>query len=147
MAGEKHKITPAAYLFLIKDNKIFLCRRQNTGFKDGQYSLISGHFEKGESPRMAMKREAKEEAGLEIEINDLKLVHIMSRGLKVSENERVDFFFELKNWKGELRNTEPDKCDDMRWFPINNLPKNTVDYVRHFIECYKKEKFYSEFGW
>jgi 8-oxo-dGTP diphosphatase len=144
---ERHKIVPAVYLFLIKDGQTLLCRRCNTGFCDGQYSLISGHFELGESARVAMQREAKEEAGMNINIEDLKLVHVVSRGLKNSDNERIDLFFTLKEWSSEPKNMEPDKCDDMRWFPLNNLPENTADLIKQFIECYQKGEIYSEFGW
>lgn len=28
-----------------------------------------------------------------------------------------------------------------------SLPENTIPYIRHAIECYQKNIFYSEFGW
>jgi 8-oxo-dGTP pyrophosphatase MutT (NUDIX family) len=146
---ERHKITPSVYLFLIKDKQVLLCRRCNTGFCDGQYGLIAGHFEPGESAKVTMQREAKEEAGMEINVNDLELIHVMSRGTnyKNADSERIDLFFTLKKWTKEPTNTEPDKCDDMRWFPLHNLPENMVSYVKKFIECYQKGENYSEFGW
>ncbi len=149
MAQDRHKIIPAVYLVLIKDNKTLLCRRCNTGFCDGEYSLISGHFEAGESARMAMQREAKEEAGMDIDLDDLEMVQVMSRGQNYLDynNERVDFFFTLKKWEKDPENTEPEKCDDMQWFSLDNLPENTADFIRHFIECYRKGEVYSEFGW
>jgi hypothetical protein len=42
---------------------------------------------------------------------------------------------------------EPHKCDDLRWFELDNLPENTVLYIRQAIDCISKNIFYSEFGW
>ena len=46
MAKERNKIIPASYAVLIKDNKVLLVRRFNTGYEDGKYSLPAGHVEK-----------------------------------------------------------------------------------------------------
>ena len=40
MAKERHKIVPASYLVLIKDSKILLSRRVNTGYEDGKYPML-----------------------------------------------------------------------------------------------------------
>ena len=55
---------PAAYLVLIKEKKILLLRRFNTGYEDGNYSFIAGHVEKSESFTACIIREAKEEANI-----------------------------------------------------------------------------------
>jgi hypothetical protein len=41
---------------------------------------------------------------------------------------------------------EINKCSDLSWFDINNLPKNMLDCVRAAIENIKNKIFYSEFG-
>jgi hypothetical protein len=41
---------------------------------------------------------------------------------------------------------ESDKCDDLSWFAIDDLPKNTISYIRQVIECIKNKINYSEFG-
>ncbi len=144
---DRFKLIPAAYLFLIKDNKILLQRRKNTGFEDGNYGLVSGHLDGDETVYQAMVREVKEEAGIDLKVNDLKVVHVMHRGGRGRDNERIDFFITTKGWKGEVKNTEPDKCNDLRWFEINNLPENAIDFIKQAIECIQKNIFYSEFGW
>jgi 8-oxo-dGTP diphosphatase len=40
---------PASYLILFRDGKILLLKRANTGYEDGNYSVIAGHVEPGEN--------------------------------------------------------------------------------------------------
>lgn len=42
---ERHKILTAVYAVIIKDNKILLSLRNNSGFMDNWYSLVAGHVE------------------------------------------------------------------------------------------------------
>jgi 8-oxo-dGTP diphosphatase len=50
-------------------------------------------------------------------------------------------------YEGEIENHEPHKCDDLRWFPIDALPENTIDYIRVAITAFQNKEFYSQFGW
>ncbi len=139
---ERFKLISAVHLFLIKDNKILLLRRANTGYEDGNYSVPAGHLDGNEKATDAMNREALEEAG--ITPVDLRVVHIMHRK---SKDERIDFFLTAKDWTGDLHIAEPEKCDDLSWFPIDNLPPNIIPYVKSAIENYQNKIMYSEFGW
>ncbi len=144
----KHGLIPASYLFLLKDNKILLLRRYNTGYEDGNYSLIAGHVEPNETFTQAMIREAKEEAGIILTNKDLEVTYIMQRNSKTNKNdERIDVFFVAQNWQGELKNMEPNKCDDLTWFEINNLPQNIIPYIKEAIEKSLDNISFSEFGY
>jgi len=148
MSQERHKIVPASYLVLIKNGKILLQRRFNTGYEDGKYSMVAGHVDKGETFTQCLIREVKEEAGIMLSSDDLKVVHVMHRNSGTEENnERVDVFFVAENWDGEIENKEPNKCDDLSWFDLNNLPENIIPYVKQAIDCIKDKIFYSEHGW
>ena len=139
---ERFRLLVAVYLFLIKDDKILLLRRYNTGWNDGNYSLPAGHIDEGETASNAMVREAQEEIGVLIQAKDLDMVHVMHRA-----KERIEFFFVAKNWQGEPVNTEPDKCDDVRWFPLDNIPSNLIPSVKAALEKYQAGETFSEFGW
>jgi len=145
MTKERHKLIPTVYLVLIKNDKILLLRRFNTGFMDGYYSFPAGHIEPKETLRQAMVREAKEEIGIEIDKEDLRLVHIIHR--KESNEERINFFFTTEKYKGEPKIREPHKCDNLNWFNLNNLPDNVIPYIRQSIENISQRKIYSEYGW
>lgn len=141
---ERFKLIPAAHLFLIKDNKILLLRRANTGYEDGNYSVPAGHLDGNETVTQAMAREAFEEAGVIINPKDFTVMHVMHRQ---SKEERIDFFLTTSEWKGEPEIKETDKCDDLSWFTLDSLPENVIPYVRFAIENYKNNVLYSEFGW
>ena len=119
------------HLFFFRENQILLLRRFNTGFRDGEYSVPAGHLDGGETVMHAGIREGKEEVGIDLDENDMTFSTVMHR---IEDDERVDFFFQVHKWDGEPFNAEPDKCDDLRWVDINQLPENTVPYVRQAIK-------------
>lgn len=133
------------YLFLVEDNKILLQRRFQTGFMDGFYGVPSGHLDGDETAREGCAREIKEEIGIEIKPQDLEVVHVTHR--KEKNDERIDFFMTAKQYAGKITNCEPHKCDDLSWFNVDDLPENTVEYVKRAIENYRDGISYSEFGY
>ena len=141
----RHRVVPASYLVLMKENKILLLRRFNTGYEDGKYSMVAGHLDGKESFIQAIIREAKEEANIIIKPDDLEVVHSMNRNAG-TDNERIDVFIQAKKWGGDIKLMEPNKCDEMKWFNLDSLPENTIPYIRHVIECIKNRIHYSEYG-
>jgi ADP-ribose pyrophosphatase YjhB (NUDIX family) len=142
--AEHIKLLAAVHLFLIKDKHILLLRRYNTGYEDGNYSVIAGHLDGKEHVYDVMIREAKEEAGITIAIENLEIIQVMHR--KAME-ERIDYFFFCNKWEGEIKNMEPEKCDELSWYSLEDLPKNTIEYINAAIENYKREIKFSIFGW
>jgi 8-oxo-dGTP diphosphatase len=156
MPTERFKLVPTSHLILVRDGRILLLRRFNTGYEDGNYSVVAGHLDGNETFIRAMAREAMEEAGIRVRPEDMEVVHVMHRkspqppaaaaeGCRFEE--RIDFFIRALRWEGEPRNLEPHKCDDLRWFPLDGLPQNTIPYVRQAIGCFRKGILYSEHGW
>ena len=144
LPSERFKLILSVYIILIKDGKTLLLRRANTGFEDGNYGLVSGHADGNETARNAVCREAFEESGLELKPAEVRFVHLMHR---IGADERVDVFFTADKWPSTPFNKEPDKCDDLSWFPLDNLPSNTIPYIRQALKCYQNKVHYSEYGW
>jgi len=146
----RHRIVPAAYLVLVKNNKVLMLRRFNTGYHDGYYGLVAGHKESEETFEKCLIREANEEANIRLSPKNLEIIHIMSR-YAIPNNfelrDRIDVFIKTTKWKGEIKNLEPNKCDNLKWFPVDKLPKNTIPFIKHALNCIRKNIFYSEFGW
>jgi 8-oxo-dGTP diphosphatase len=148
MTTQRHKNIPAAYLTMIKDNQILLLRRFNTGYEDGKYSMVAGHVDPGEHFTKCIIREAKEEAGIIIKDDQLKVAHVMHRNADAGQdNARVDVFFIAETWEGEITNKEPHKCDDLSWFDMDELPENVIPYIKQAIDRIRNGENYSEHGW
>lgn len=115
---------------------------------DGQYSLVAGHVDPGETFTQCVIREAKEEAGINVKEQDLKVVHVMHRdsGQPVN-NYRIDVFFIAESWQGKITNMEQHKCDDLSWHNIDHIPENTIPYIKTVIDNIRKKVFYDEHGW
>ena len=131
-------------LIALREGLVLLSMRANTGFEDGNYGLVSGHIEGDEATRAAMVREAREEAGIQIDPAHLRLVHTMHR--RSPDREYIDLFFEASSWLGEPDNREPGKCDELAWFQPDDLPANTIEYVREAIVRSRAGASFSEFG-
>ena len=144
MPIEKFRLLVAVHLFLIRNAHILLLRRYNTGYADGQYSVIAGHLDGDEEIKAAMIREAKEEAGISISPQALQIVGVMHRK---ADDERIDFFLSAKSWHGEIVNAEPHKCDELAWYALDALPGNVVPYVRKAINNYQQGSWFDSFGW
>ena len=134
----------AVHLLLVEDDRVLMLRRYNTGYEDGNYSVVAGHIDGGEDLKAAMVREVREEAGIEISQSDLEVVGVIHfKG----DAEYIHFFLKASEWSGEVTNMEPDKCDELRWFGISDLPDNTTPYVRLGIENYRSGIWFGSLGW
>lgn len=141
---ERNKAVPAVWLILIKNEKILLMKRQNTGYRDGDYNLPAGHIEPGELPKEAMIREAEEELGIRLSKKDLEFVHVSYRPKHDETGDRVDFFFLAEEWLGEVRNAEPHKCSEILWIDPQQLPQNMPAHVKKILNCLSADEIYTE---
>ena len=142
----KDMVRAAVYLVFERGDKVLLSHRINSGYHDGEYGLPTGHINEGEPASGAAIRKAREEVGVDLRLNDLRLVHVMHRS---SNNptipDYIDFYFLAMNFAGEARNYVPDQCDELKWVKWNALPMNTVPEVRRALELIEQDEIYSEF--
>ncbi|MBA4602348.1 NUDIX hydrolase [Thermoactinomyces mirandus] len=144
MSKDRFTAPVTIHLFFIREDQILLLRRYNTGYEDGNYSVVAGHLDGGETVKQAAVREAKEETGVSLREDDVKIVGVMHRK---TGDERIDFFAAVKNWEGEIQNREPHKCNDLRFFSLDNLPANMIPYIVRAIHNYRKGRWFDSFGW
>ncbi len=148
--SKRHRLIPAAFLILEKgkgkSRKILLSRRFNTGHEDGNYSLPSGHVELCESYTETIIREAKEEIGVKVLKKDLKFAQASQTYFDSTDltDTYINIYFLCNKWKGEIKNMEPNKCDELRWVDISNLPKNTIKYVKVVLKNILENNYFSE---
>ena len=141
--GERFQAPLAVHVFLREEERVMLLRRYNTGYEDGNYSVIAGHLDGGESVVAAAIREAEEEAGIRIRPEDVRVVGIMHRR---EDDERVDFFVEVRQWEGMPVNQEPHKCDELAWYAVDRLPANVIPYVRRALDNARNGIYFDTYG-
>lgn len=118
---------------IIKNNKILLQKRQNTGYCDGMYCLPGGHVESGETQIDALIRELNEELNLyEISSSNFDVFKIIERTSTNKNLHYIDFIF--KNIRPidfeQIINNEPTKCEKLEWFELDELPCDMIPYQR-----------------
>jgi len=147
---ERFKVVPAVYVIFQRDGKVLLLKRANTGYMDGLYSLPAGHVDGDEPAVLAAVREAQEEVAVTLTRDSLRLVHVMHRQADISDrdgkHERIDLFFEVTDWPGKPTNNEPNKCSELRWTAIADLPDNMVPEVKVVLEKVAAGEVYSDYN-
>jgi 8-oxo-dGTP diphosphatase len=133
-------------LILVRDGEVLLAQRDGTGYADGDWNLPSGKLELGEDLVAAIIREAREEIGVEVERDDLEMVTSVHY-LNPEGDARVGFFFRARSWRGEPYNAEPHKCSQIAWFPMDELPGNTVPYTHAGVELFRRGEPFGLQGW
>jgi 8-oxo-dGTP diphosphatase len=145
MKPDRFRAVVAVHLLLLRGDEVLLLRRANTGYEDGNYSVVAGHLDGNETASQAMVREAAEEAGIQVAQADLRFVHIMHRKEAAEAEERIDLFFSATRWEGEPEIGEPEKCGELCWASLDALPANMVPYVRLALEQSRRDRVYTEF--
>ena len=146
MSKNRFKVYASVHILFIKEGEILLLRRKNIT-SDGLYSVIAGHLDGGETATQASIREAKEEIGVDVKPEDVKITTVCHSYSRHNEREFVQFYAVCNNWSGQIINNEPDKCNEVKFFPINKLPENIVPYVKEGIEKTLAGVCYYEHGW
>jgi 8-oxo-dGTP pyrophosphatase MutT (NUDIX family) len=126
-------LVPASYVALLRPGatglEVLLMLRAGTGYMDGFWATVAGHVETGESCQQAAARELLEEVGVRVHEDDLEpLTTIHRTGSAAPVEQRVDFFFACRRWRGDPLLVEPDKAADLGWFPLSRLPEPVVPH-------------------
>lgn len=132
-------------LLLRKEEEILLAMKKR-GFGAGKYNGVGGKLEEGETPEMAMIREAKEEINvIPTKYEKVGIVEF----LEYVKGELVNLRFHLYSaveWEGN-----PSESEEMKpiWFSIHEIPYENMfpddKYWMPFILERKKIKAFFEF--
>ncbi|MDD5182495.1 MAG: NUDIX domain-containing protein [Candidatus Nanoarchaeia archaeon] len=121
-------------VLVVKDGKVLMQKRKGAAGA-GTWALPGGHLELKESFFDCAKREIMEEHG--VEIRPLKVVSVNNNIGYGRHSVTVGVLAEIT--KGVPKIMEPDKCEEIKWFDINKLPKNMFDASEWVIAHYKGE--------
>ncbi|MGK4585352.1 NUDIX hydrolase [Kitasatospora sp. HPMI-4] len=135
------------HLVVIDGGTVLLGRRRNTTYAAGLWHLPAGHMERGEPVTRSMTREAEEELGIAIAEDDLELVHTLHHLDADDGRSRLQLFFRSARYAGQVRNAEPHKCEELRWWPLDRLPDDIVPYTAHALGEIARGNRLSTVGW
>ncbi|MFH8407624.1 NUDIX domain-containing protein [Streptomyces sp. NPDC018019] len=137
------------HVILRDGDKVLLPRRGGPAdsYGHGRWHLPSGKLDAGEPLTVGAARETLEETGITVDPDYLRQVHVVHHHQAPGE-ERLGFFFLATRWEGEPVNREPDKCLDLRWFDVHDLPEDFIEYPAAGLYGYLKEAESPTFhGW
>ncbi len=145
----RFKDTLVAVMVLLRnENKVLLQKRINTGYMDGFWDFsATGHVEFGESFIEAGIREAKEEIGIDVKKENFQPMTIMHKFTKESQLTYVNAFFVVDEYNGNASIMEEDKCSELQWFDLNELPEDLIFDRAEAIKAMKEGNYYQELGW
>ena len=110
---------------------------------EGTYTLPSGKVKYGETFEVAGQRKLKEEARLDVEIEDLEVISLAS-----DINEFAHFAtigLKANNSSGEFKLKDSVEFTDYGWYSLNNLPSNLCEPSKKIIDNYLNQKIYCKY--
>ena len=140
---ERENFLGAVYIILKNDEgEILLQRRQGSNLWPGFMALPAGHIDEGENAFDAVIREAKEELAISVRKEDIIDIFVVNRRNK-SMFPYFDVYFEFSSYNGEIRINEPDKCSELRWCDVKNLPNDMVEFQAQALKNRQENIFFS----
>lgn len=87
-----------------------------------------------EELKEAIIRETKEEIG--ININKQNLYYVCTMHDNIEDGEYLLVAFSTRKHKSIPKIMKMNKCNDLSWFDINNLPSNLID-IKKVLKVFK----------
>lgn len=108
---------PTVSALIVDGNNILLGKRAIDPAK-GKWDIIGGFLEYGEHPEAGLKREVKEESGLDVEV-EYCLGYFMDVYGK-DEESTLNIAFVVRVVGGDLKSD--DDVAEVRWFGVDEIP-------------------------
>ncbi|MEU6245687.1 NUDIX domain-containing protein [Streptomyces sp. NPDC047024] len=146
MSGQPAQPVIDTHVILRDGEKILLSQRGGP-YGHGDWHLPSGKLDQGEPLTHGAARELREETGVLVDPDDLRLVQVVHHR-QSDIVERIGFFFEATKWQGNPENKEPEKCLALQWFTDHDLPGNIIAYPEAGLRGYLAHNpLLSEHNW
>ena len=122
------RVSPAMMALVTRGRDLLLARA--TRFTTGMYSALAGFVEPGETIEDCVRREVREEVGLEVD----GITYFASQSWAFPHSLMIAYTAEYAG--GEIK-LEDDEIADAQWFPVDALPPvpPSVSIARKLIEA------------
>lgn len=128
MEKERPKIGIGVYIVNNKNELLLMLRKGVKGA--GKWSPPGGHLEIGEEFFDTVKRETKEEVGI-----DVFEAEFLALGNNIMPDRHyVNIDFLVLKYSGSPHNLEPEKCAEIRWFSLANLPQPLFEPTEYLLK-------------
>jgi mutator protein MutT len=112
-------------IVLNNDGKILIAKRgANARNEVGKWEFPGGGVKFGETCEDAIKREIREEFGIETEITEL--LEVVNHILPEENQHWVSPSYVARLISGEAKNLEPDKIDEFKWVSFSDIDPATL---------------------
>lgn len=126
---QRPKVGIGVYI-LNKNNQVLLLLEHRSESGD-TWAPPGGHLEMGEEWLDCVRREAKEETGLDVLDAELWAVN---NNIMVPDLHYVNLDFLVTKFTGEPEIKEPEKCKRIGWFDLDKLPEPMLRAPANFFE-------------
>lgn len=120
-------------LLVDSDRRVLLTLRKRPP-EAGCWSILGGKLDFYERLQDCAVREAREEAGVEVEL--LRLLCVTDHLLPGEGQHWIAPAFLGRILSGVPANCEPEKTREVRWFPLHDVPQNLTITARNAINAY-----------
>lgn len=108
-------------VYILNSNSQVLLIKRKGSHGEGTWCPPGGHLEFGESWLDCAKRETKEESDLNI--TGAEFWGVTNDVFKEENKHYITLALRAPGYSGEPKIMEPEKCTEIGWFDLNNLPK------------------------
>ncbi len=126
MEGRRFGLGVFVCIFNSKFSKILLLKRNEEKRKRGDWGNVGGIIEFGEKILDSCVREAREEIGVELDAEKLKLIQIIESPDFLSHVHALHFVYAYVMDEKE-KITLNNESDSYKWFDLDKLPDRTID--------------------
>lgn len=145
---EDKKIGTGIGIMMLRNNQVLLGQRHTDPAKadselqgEGTWTMPGGKLHYGESFEEGAKREIFEETGINISVDDLRVITVSN---DIGENAHfvtIGLFLENDSLDNP-QVMEPDEITQWGWFDLDNLPSPLFFPSKKILDNYKEGVFY-----
>lgn len=126
------RISPAAIVLVRRDDEVLLAR--SPGFPKGLYSVLAGFAEPGESLEETVRREVREETGIEVQ----NVRYFGSQPWPFPNSLMVGF---VADYASGTLDPDPEELEDAGWYRRERLPARPpkLSIARRMIDAFERD--------